>query len=399
MSVNIKDENLGEIIKILRQFGPISIKEISRLSRLSVPCVMQYLNHMLEQKLLVETINPATAAGRKPKVYRMNHSCRYVVAVDLGGDCIKAGIADLSGALLVQKSIGLDAFRDETTLVEGVISAVKELLTDSETALSSVDCMIIGNPGAVDPETGKIRMNAASASWHELPIRKLFMEAFGREVLVYNDVNLSAVGERVYGVGKGYDNFIYIRDDVGLKAGIVIHGALFEGEHNAAGEFGLNYFIDGRSSATLKGTERIESRVSMHALVQQVRHAMPEQKEDPLWAYVDGNPALVDLETLVKVLDNPNTFVHGLTEDCARLLAYSVANLVLTLDIGLVVFGGEITRLHNHILKPMRKMLNELLPNPPTILLSELGGESCMYGAISVGLEHAYKNLVSVLDV
>ncbi len=395
MSVDIKSGNKKEIIDIIRKHGPISVREITAISRLSVPCVTKYISDMHAENILVETIDTDTAAGRKPKVYSINSSCCTIIAVDLGDSPIKIGISDLSGGLLFDEPVVFTDENNPETCIDDVISSIRTMLSKNTLRLETVSCIVIGNPGVVDPASGTMQLNAGFAVWHELPIRKIFMDAFGKEVFVYNDVNLSAIGEKIYGVGKGYDNFIYIRADVGLKAGIMINGSLFEGERNAAGEFGLNYLIGNLPLHSYPPKiDRIESKLSINALIHEIRQRLPEKRDDILYRLSGAVPQQVTLDTVKKALDTPDTFVWELIEAYTRLLALSIANLTLTLDIGLIIFGGEIAQLNDQILVPMRQMLTQLLAHPPAVILSELGTNACLYGAISKGQDFTYQALI-----
>ena len=120
---------------------------------------------------------------------------------------------------------------------------------------------------------------------------------------------------------------------------------------------------------------------------------MPENPNDALWALSGNNPKAVTIDVIRKALDTTDTFIHKIIETYTQLLAVSIANLTLTLDIGLIVFGGDIIQLNDHILKPMRYMLSCLLDYPPAILLSELNNQACIYGAISKGRDFSYQNL------
>lgn len=397
MAVNIKDANMGEIVEILRKYSPVSVKEIAAISGLSIPCVTKYLTGMLQKHLLIETIDSGTAAGRKPKLYAIDPACRNLVVIDLGSNPAKIGIADLSGRLLFYDTVWFIQEDNPKTCIENVITFVKSSIEKCGVSLDSIGCFVIGNPGVVDPESGTMRLNADFAIWYELPVRQLFMEAFKKPVLVFNDVNLSAIGEKNDGVGKGCENFIYIRDDVGLKAGIVINNTLFEGEHHAAGEIGLNYFAErSLTGHPFSSVRRVETEVSVTSLLSRIRNGAKENPDDVVNILSNNAPDEITLDLVEKALNTENTFAAPMIERYADALALSLANLTLTLDIGLIVLGGEITKLGEYLLRPLRQSLSRLLDHPPAVFLSELGNKACVYGAILTGREFIFQNFAGL---
>ena len=72
------------------------------------------------------------------------------------------------------------------------------------------------------------------------------------------------------------------------------------------------------------------------------------------------------------------------------LLGYIIANMVATLDIAIIIVGGDIAKLHNHIFKPMREAAAAVISPAPTIIPSVLGDDVALWGAASVGIEHFY---------
>lgn len=78
------------------------------------------------------------------------------------------------------------------------IACVSRGLSDSD-----VGCIVIGNPGVVYDDMGRITMAAKLAEkWADLPIKTLFAQQFSTDIIVMNDINLSAMGEKFRGGGK-----------------------------------------------------------------------------------------------------------------------------------------------------------------------------------------------------
>ena len=99
--------------------------------------------------------------------------------------------------------------------------------------------MGVSTPGVVDPETRRV----TSLAWHvsatgEFDALASLENRFGVPVLVDNDVNMAAVGEKWRGLAGGVSTFVVISIGAGVGMGIVIQDELFRGFHGAAGEIG-----------------------------------------------------------------------------------------------------------------------------------------------------------------
>jgi glucokinase len=105
----------------------------------------------------------------------------------------------------------------------------------------------IGVPAVLDSHTQEIVSCPNLPGLDHLPLGKLLSPKIGLPVLVENDVNLIAVGEHIYGRGRGYKNLACIFVGSGLGCGLIINGELHIGADGAAAEFGHTiYDPDGR---------------------------------------------------------------------------------------------------------------------------------------------------------
>jgi predicted NBD/HSP70 family sugar kinase len=74
--------------------------------------------------------------------------------------------------------------------------------------------------------------------WEDLNIKEELKKKFKVEIICKNDINLAALGECSYGVGKEYENLVYVGVDIGVGAGVILNNTLYEGIRLAAGEIG-----------------------------------------------------------------------------------------------------------------------------------------------------------------
>ncbi len=76
----------------------------------------------------------------------------------------------------------------------------------------------------------------------------------GRAFVVENDIDLAAVGEATYGLGRGVAHFVYVSIGTGTGMGIVIDGKLYRGSRGARRRDRLPADRRGRPAAGRPGT-------------------------------------------------------------------------------------------------------------------------------------------------
>jgi len=72
--------------------------------------------------------------------------------------------------------------------------------------------------------------------WALIDIQNILSKQFDLPVWLENDGNAAAIGESLVGVGKRYDNFVYLFIAAGFGGGVISDGDLLHGARGNAGE-------------------------------------------------------------------------------------------------------------------------------------------------------------------
>ena len=99
--------------------------------------------------------------------------------------------------------------------------------------------------------------------WDVVPLREILEARFGVRVVIDNDANCFALGERVFGVGRQYENFVGLTLGTGLGGGIIQQGRLLADSNCGSGEFGmmpyrdniLEYYCSGSYFMNIRGVD------------------------------------------------------------------------------------------------------------------------------------------------
>lgn len=159
------------------------------------------------------------------------------IGVDIGGTSIKVGLME-QGVLV--KTEFADTCGDKGGKV--TLDILKNLIAKITTP--SVKAIGIGVPSVVNREEGIVYNVHNIKNWDEVPLKKIIEEQFNVPVYVDNDANCFAIGERVFGNGEKYGNFVGITLGTGVGGGIIQGGRLLLDANCGSGEFGELPYLD-----------------------------------------------------------------------------------------------------------------------------------------------------------
>lgn len=377
---------LNRVLAAIQQLGTVSIRDIATYCNQSIPNVTRYVESMLECGLLCERSASVAATGRKPKLFSLNPDYGYIVGIELGLlHVVCVSVFSLDGNVIHKSAISYDCQLLGEAFISNVMNAIDTIFSQEQLDQKRILQIVIANPGIVDSETGTMTMSAESATWSDLPLRTLFMEHFGAPTKVINDVNLAAIGEKDCGAGKGYENFVFIRLDTGLKAGILLKDRLYQGDYRAAGEIGYSIITTMKDGKLSRVTA--ESLFAIPSILECVAEKLPANPDDLFYSITGGDVQNVTIDNVVKVLGT-SSYVDGCIKEIFGLFGYLLVNLITALDISIIIIGGDIIKFGNYFFKPVRDILTECLPYPPAVVSSSLGDDVALRGAFSVGMEN-----------
>jgi len=334
-------------------------------------------------------------SGRPPVMLSFNCNYGYIIVIDLAGDKIRLAIGDLMGNTIVRDEVQF-ALNANITSDDffAVMSKIQDLLKQEGIPNEKVHVVCVGAPGIINKNTGYFQVAPRYKEWNEINIRQLIEREFQSDVIVMNDINLSVIGESRYGAGRGFTNLLGISIDVGIGAGMIIQGQLYEGSRLAAGEVG--YWVC--DTPNMDKPEDLHSyfldyRLSLHGLIGRVKQDLENGQESKILDFCQHNLDKVTFEVFCRAVESQDPYCMKKTHEMVQALAVVLSNMSLLLDLELIVIGGEIIKLGYAFIQPLREMVNRLVPLTTTIVFSELGERSGIYGGFAVSMDHVLNKL------
>jgi glucokinase len=218
----------------------------------------------------------------------------YSIGVDLGGTNLRAAAIDAQGKLLdkIAGSTALAAGRD--AVIDDMVNSIEALRARlGEHNLRGVG---IGLPGFILIDTGVIVGSNNMPQFENYPVRDEIEKRLGAKVILENDANAAALGEKWMGAGRDVDDLVLLTLGTGIGGGIIVGGRVLHGQLGMAGELGHLTVVTNGNPCGCGNRGCVEKHASATAIASMARliglgHDLTS--EDVFHLAVDGNERAV----------------------------------------------------------------------------------------------------------
>ncbi|HWC99247.1 MAG TPA: ROK family protein [Candidatus Sulfopaludibacter sp.] len=161
---------------------------------------------------------------------------QYSIGLDLGGTNLRAAAIDSTGKML-DKIAGATNFTEGREAVLGdMVSAIQKLR--EKHGAEGLAGIGVGVPGFIRIKDGFITSSNNLPYFENFPLRDQIEQKLGTRVILENDANAAALGEKWIGAGRDYDDLVLLTLGTGIGGGIVSGGKVLRGFVGMAGELG-----------------------------------------------------------------------------------------------------------------------------------------------------------------
>lgn len=256
-----------------------------------------------------------------------------IIGIDLGGTKIAGVLCTPSGKVLMDVQIPTEAKKGKKHVIENIRKAIHMLKTSQKVKIKAIG---IGAPGPIIYEKGIVVEAPNLPGWKKVHLKEILEKDYKVPVFVDNDANCAALAESWFGAGKFAQHFIYITISTGIGGGIIINKKLYRGAIGAAGEFGhmvidingpkcacgkyghLEALASGTAIKRLTGLDAISAHLAAHQGDKKAKEALKK---------------------------------------ASYHLAIGFANLANIFNPELIIVGGGLSNMWEHLVLPAKKEL------------------------------------------
>ncbi|PSM43454.1 sugar kinase [Streptomyces dioscori] len=369
-------------LDLLLEHGPLSRTRIGKLTGLSKPTASQLLARLEAAGLVVVTGTSEGRPGPNAQLYAVNPAAAYAAGLDVTPERILAAVADVTGRTVGEFELPTPGRRAGHTVVRQVTDALDGAVKAAGLARADVQRLVIGTPGAFDPNTGRLRYASHLPGWHSPALLDELAAALPMPVEYENDVNLAAVAEQRLGAARGHEDFVLLWNEGGLGAALVLGGRLHRGWTGGAGEVG---FLPVPGAPLVRHVTKANSGGYQELAGSQAIPKLARElgiKPIPSGPYTEVAAALV--EQAADIDAGPH---RELLKTYATGLATGLASLVSVLDPELVVLSGaSLSRGGEPLRALVQAELEELAASRPRLVVGDVHEQPVLRGALESAL-------------
>jgi predicted NBD/HSP70 family sugar kinase len=227
----------GDIFQLLRDGKARTRAELAGTTGLARSTVAARIDALISSGLVGPAGEATSSGGRPPSRFAFNPAARVVLAVDVGATHVALAVTDLGGSVLAERRMDQQVADGPEKVLGLVVREAAKLLASASRVVADLAGVGIGLPGPVEHDTGRPVKPPIMPGWDGFDVVRFVQRSLPVPVLVDNDVNIMALGERT-AHWPDHDNFIFVKVATGIGAGIISSGELQRGANGTAGDLG-----------------------------------------------------------------------------------------------------------------------------------------------------------------
>jgi predicted NBD/HSP70 family sugar kinase len=365
--------NLERVVRAVRMAGSLTQAEIARTTGLSAATVSNIVREL--KKGGTVQVTPTSAGGRRARAVSLSGDAGAVVGIDFGHSHLRVAVGNLAHQVLAEEAEPVDVDASGAEGFDRAEQLVRRLLTTTGIDPEKLIGVGLGVPGPIDVETGALGSTSILPGWVGTHPREELAARLGVPVYVDNDANLGALGEQVWGNGRGTADLAYIKVASGVGAGLVINGQIYRGPGGTAGEIG-HITLDEAGPVC-----RCGNRGCLETFTA-ARYVLP--------LLYSSHGTELTMARVVMLAREGDPGCRRVVADIGRHIGSGVANLCNLLNPGRVVLGGDLAEAGDLVLDPVRdSVARYAIPSAArqlTVAPGTLGGRAEVLGALALVL-------------
>jgi predicted NBD/HSP70 family sugar kinase len=368
----------SELFQLLRDGQPRTRAELASITGLARSTIALRVDALMELGLVSPVGDAQSTGGRPSSQFALNPSAKVVLAADLGASHATLALTDLTGVSLAERRGPIDIADGPETVLNWMIATGRDLLTEIGRTADDLIAIGIGLPGPVEHSSGRPINPPIMPGWDRFDVPGFVQQHLAVPVLVDNDVNIMALGERAFAFPQ-VEHLIFVKVATGIGSGVISSGRLQRGAQGIAGDIGHVQIPRGAGIPCHCGNRGcLEALASGPAIAAELRKAGLEVEfgQDVVELVKRGN-----IEAIQAVRQAGRDIGEVLTA-CVSLINPSV-----------IAIGGSMAQAGEHLIAGVREVVYTrsmpLATEHLSIVQSSAGANAAVIGASMLAIHHA----------
>ncbi len=385
--------NKALVLNVLRNEGPFSRADLSRLTHLSRSTISAIAQELLDEQMITDMGEGSSSGGRPPVLLSFNRDAALVAGIELGASHITLLLTNLAPTIVLRFVEPFNVSTGPEAGMEAVITILHRALQQAAHETGKPPRFVgvgVGVPGPVDWLSGLVAAPPIMPGWDGFPFRQRLGDHLGVPVYLDNDANLGALGEYCYGAGQGVHALAFVKIGTGIGCGFLFDGQVYRGENGFAGEIGHVTVTENGPPCKCGSYGCLEAVAGGDALAHQVRLGLLAGHRSSLSALADPN-AITPRE-VARAAASGDSLALQAFQNAGRLLGIAIADMINLFNPGRVLIGGGGAQAGDILFDPLRQTVDARAMSASAqaahIMPAALGGDAVALGAVAMVLQN-----------
>lgn len=308
----------------------------------------------------------------------------YVIGIDLGGTKISGAVADFDGNIVSQYTIPTKAEEGEEAVLQRIILVIEKVIEESKVAKDKIVTIGIGSPGPLDAKEGKI-ITTPNLPFRNFNLVKPLKDKFNIPVYLDNDANVAAMGEYIFGAGKGTSNMIFVTVSTGIGGGAILNGKIYRGNTSNALEIGHMTLEKDGPRCNCGNYGCAEALASGTAIGRLAKEEITKGVKTSLTTYEN-----VTSYEVFKEAEKGDAVAKAVLDKALNYLGICIANIIASFDPEMVIIGGGVSKGGDIVFKKVQEVVNKRcfksMAESTKIVPAGLGTNAGLMGAVALAI-------------
>ncbi len=369
---------VSQLFQLLRDGVPRTRAELAKSTGLARSTIAARVDELMRMGLITPIADGVSTGGRPPSQFALNPGARLVLAADIGASHAKLAITDLTGTILVEHGEPLDVTLGPVTVLTWVVENAQMLMERLDRNPKDLAAIGMGIPGPVEHSTGQPVNPPIMPGWDRFDVPGWVRQHLDVPVLVDNDVNIMALGERAAAY-PNVEHLMFVKIATGIGAGLISSGTLQRGAQGIAGDIGHVQVARGAGVPCHCGNKGcLEALASGPAIARALRDQGVQ---------ADSGNDVVDL------VKRGNIDAIQAVRQAGRDIGEVLTTCVSLVNPSVIAIGGSMARVGEHLIAGVREVVYTrsipLATEHLAIVQSAAAGNAAVLGASMLAIEHA----------
>ena len=310
------------------------------------------------------------------------------IGVDLGGSKIGIALVKKNGEIEKYIKIPTHAEQGKELTISRIKQGIYRVIEEKDLQISNIVGIGIGAPGPVDYKEGVIYCAPNLPGWKEVPLANIMKVEFQIPVIMENDANVAAWGEKIFGVARGIDDMVCLALGTGIGAGLILGGKIYHGKNNLAGEIGHIIVNKEGPRCNCGNYGCLEAYSSAAGIKNRIYSKIEKLKADNQTISFTPDLNEISLVQIFELARKGNEVVKDIVEEAIEYLGIGIATVINILNPEMIVLVGGLANEGEKLLNPLKEVIYKRAMSSHLsdlkIVFGELGNYAGVIGAAAL---------------